>query len=197
VPGTTTNGSSPTKGSARNGPSPSTAAGGTADALQVEFFQEDEEDEDYDDDDNNADHPDIPTNLSSTQACRRTTSDRESALIAGAAEDSQEAFCTKTLSELALLVVQSLSLSSDDHINYNNDATSSPQQQQILSMEDSILSEARIMSSSTMGGVMAVGSDLGATVASLMHHVPVLRHDHVAVRIHDIHQQSSFCLFDG
>jgi hypothetical protein len=49
-------------------------------------------------------------------------------------------------------------------------------------LDDSILSEsAGLRGAEGAGGAME-GSDLGSTVAAIMHHAPVLRSRHVAVR---------------
>ena len=100
------------------------------------------------------------------QSTNTTISEREFA-----AEDSQQALATKSWTELALLVVQSLQ---------------QPLETSPISMtvdEASILAQAT--SSSTTRGLMS--TDLSATLASLLHHTPVLRYDHVAVR--------TICLF--
>eukprot|EP00977_Amphora_coffeiformis_P024774 scaffold17151_cov160-Amphora_coffeaeformis.AAC.2 len=95
------------------------------------------------------------------QSTNATMADREFA-----AEDSQQALATKSWTELALLVVQSLQ---------------QPLESFPVAMtvdEASILAQAT--SSSTTRGLMS--TDLSATLASLLHHTPVLRYDHVAVR---------------
>jgi hypothetical protein len=105
-----------------------------------------------------------------------------------AAEDSQEATFTKTLSELVSLVVSSLEpLSQQDSTAQQDEAQSSEQppgrsSQLLLTIDDSILAESGASADEGVGGAMA-RSDLGSTVASIMHHAPVLRSRHVAVRV--------------
>ena len=105
-----------------------------------------------------------------------------------AAEDSQEATFTKTLSELTSLVVSSLeALPAQDTTANVEEAQQSEQPQTrvgqfSLTIDDSILAEAGAGSDEGVGGAMA-RSDLGSTVASIMHHSPVLRSRHVAVRM--------------
>lgn len=93
----------------------------------------------------------------------------------GAAEDSQEATVTKTLSELASLVASSLEPLCKD-VDDSQEGRSKGQLS--LTIDDSILSERG--TDEGVGGAMA-GSDLGSTVAAIMHHAPVLRSRHVAV----------------
>ena len=95
------------------------------------------------------------------QSTNTTMAEREFA-----AEDSQQALATKSWTELALLVAQSLQ---------------QPLESYPIAMtvdEASILAQAT--SSSTTRGLMS--ADLSATLASLLHHTPVLRYDQVAVR---------------
>jgi hypothetical protein len=92
-----------------------------------------------------------------------------------AAEDSQEATVTKTLSELASLVVTSLEPISDQH-----DAEEVGKPSLSLTIDDSILSESAAGAAESGGGAME-GSDLGSTVSAIMHHAPVLRSRQVAV----------------
>ena len=100
-----------------------------------------------------------------------------------AAEDSPEATVVKILSELTTLVVTSLEpiqSSMSSHHNGDDTAPTSlvPKKGQLsLTTDDSILAE----SAQDDGGVMG-GSDLGSTVAAIMHHAPVLQCKHVAVR---------------
>lgn len=95
-------------------------------------------------------------------------------------EDSQEANISRTLSELASLVVESLKPPRIEH----EEGSRTVVIDWSISMEDSILSEARQSKAAldNVGGAM-IESDLGANIVSLMYHCPVLRHDHVAVRI--------------
>ncbi|KAL7565042.1 hypothetical protein ACA910_020752 [Epithemia clementina (nom. ined.)] len=51
----------------------------------------------------------------------------------------------------------------------------------IVSMEESILAQARVVSEISGGGV--TGTDLGAACASLFYHAPVLRHSHTAAAL--------------
>ena len=154
-------------------------------------------------------------------------------LALGAAEDSLESFVTKTLSELALLVVQylehenkvfaataataaasaqSLVIGSEGSGNGGNtttktiDATvsgtvattttstssfspsspssssSSINRMTMISMEESILAQTRVVSETTsVGGVS--GTDLGATCAALFHYAPILCHIHAAAAL--------------
>jgi hypothetical protein len=93
---------------------------------------------------------------------------------------------SKTLSDLSALVVASL-----EPIRAENDSGGEgmpgPRNGNLsLAVDDSALSEpsrgGQMTSVDSVGDVMT-GSDLGATVAALMHHAPVLRHRHVAVRM--------------
>ena len=140
-----------------------------------------------------------------------SSTERDSILLAaGAAEDSQEAFVTKTLSEVALSVAQYLQhenemqatiilnenkqdkatredgdveTGGDSKVDPTNAVTSeAPDNTLTTSIEDSILAQARVVSSTTnVGGI--TGSDLGATIASLFHHAPVLRHAQTAAAL--------------
>jgi hypothetical protein len=92
-----------------------------------------------------------------------------------AAEDSQEATVTKTLSELASLVAFSLEPLCKD---VDDSQEGGSEGQLSLTIDDSILSERG--TDEGVVGAMA-GSDLGSTVAAIMHHAPVLRSRHVAV----------------
>ena len=95
-----------------------------------------------------------------------------------AAEDSQEATVTKTLSELTSLVVSALeTLPQNQDTEEENRGTSNL----ILTIDDSILSEVGRGTGDDSAGAM-VGSDLGSTVAAIMFHASVLRSRHVAVR---------------
>lgn len=91
-------------------------------------------------------------------------------------EDSQEASVTKTLNELVSLVVQAhkTPAKEDDRDGQPVDIG--------LNVDDSFLAEARQVSSAedSAGGAM-VGSDLGSTLACLMHHASVLNNADVAV----------------
>jgi hypothetical protein len=112
---------------------------------------------------------------------RKSTHRRHSMEMA--AEDSQEATFVKTLSELVSLVVKSL-----DHKGANDKPQDADDDQAgeeegrtlfSLKMDDSILSETGRGADEETGGAME-GSDLGSTVADIMHYAPVLRSNHVA-----------------
>jgi hypothetical protein len=106
---------------------------------------------------------------------RRSLTRRDSMEVA--AEDSQEATVTKTLSELASLVVSSLEPISQPH-SHDTEEEARGKEQLALTIDDSILSESA--RGDAEGGAME-GSDLGSTVTAIMHHAPVLRSRHVAV----------------
>jgi hypothetical protein len=114
----------------------------------------------------------------------------------GQAEDSQEATVTKTLSELASLVAGSL----EPLLKDMDDSQEGGSKGQLsLTIDDSILSERG--TDEGVGGAMA-GSDLGSTVAAIMHHAPVLRSRHVAVctvstKIKLINSHGWLFLFNG
>jgi hypothetical protein len=137
------------------------------------------------DDDHDEDMADASGDASNNKR-RRATSERESVLAAGNSEDSQEATVTKTLSELALLVVQSLQSTTTPQKEDDGEGEKSSLS---LTIEDSILAEPRQGQGSgsaaigSVGGGAMVASDLGSMVVSLMHHAPVLRHRHVAVSL--------------
>ena len=116
-------------------------------------------------------------------------------------EDSQEANVARILSELISLVVQSLKPPKEEE----GEGGRSVILDWSISMEDSILAEAAQKKAlvDNVGGAM-VESDLGASVVSLLHYAPVLRHDHVAVgsRYHLgnpclLMLLSSFCFIDS
>ena len=93
-----------------------------------------------------------------------TLSDRDVA-----AEDSQQSLATKSWTELALLVAQSL--------------------QQPLSPNLALtVDEASILAQSTKSSEDSssmLSADLSATLCSLLHHTPVLRYHQVAVRVNE------------
>jgi hypothetical protein len=111
-----------------------------------------------------------------------------------AAEDSQEATVIKTLSELIALVVASLDpivpqnddQPDDDHgkdATYNIEegptlSAASGKGRLLLTIEDSILAES---GRDGTGGAMEF-SDVGSTVAAILHYAPALKSQHVAVR---------------
>ena len=105
-------------------------------------------------------------------------------------EDSQEEVVSKTLSDLSALVVASLEpIRADSNDKAGEEGTTAflRKGNLALAMDDSALSEPSrgqmtTTTAESVGDVMT-GSDLGATVAALMHHAPVLRHRHVAVSI--------------
>jgi len=120
--------------------------------------------------------------------CRRTSMEL-------ALEDSQEATLVKTLSELITLVVASLdpiALQNDDHpyddqgkdaVNNNEEghvqSSGNVKGRLVLTIDDSILAE-----SDRDGTVDSIEfSDVGSTLASILHHAPVLKSQHVAVRL--------------
>jgi len=167
--------------------------------IRVDVDNDEESDWSENDEDDGVETPGETTITEDRK--RKRLSTRDSLLLA--AEDSQEATATKTLSELANLVVQSLKSTrtapvDEDHAQdappssqarEGTDAepasASSPEDTSWLSIgvDDSILAEPKLGSSSNVarvGGGM-VSSDLASTVSSLMHHVPVLRHRHIAV----------------
>jgi hypothetical protein len=113
-----------------------------------------------------------------TKKRRRGSMDHPTLSSLHHSEDSQEANISRILTELTSLVVQSLKIPKEEEEEGARCATVDWS----ISMEDSILAEARQSKAllDNVGGAM-VGSDLGATVVSLLHHTPVLRHDHVAV----------------
>jgi hypothetical protein len=134
------------------------------------------------------------TGVESTPPLRRqstaTLSEREFA-----AEDSQQALATKSWTELALLVAQSLrqplpsrtthaTFSATFYRGENGAATHNENVASgsiALSVDEaSILAQAQSTTkkNSTRG---LMSADLSATLASLLHHTPVLRYDHVAV----------------
>jgi hypothetical protein len=128
--------------------------------------------------------------LSGKKRRRRSMHDRESISAVAASEDSQEFAVYKTMQELARLTVQSLQESpgttADIEEPGETAATAAAEDVDSFSiqMEDSILAVPRQpsqrLADGVGGGATVAGSDLGATAASLMHHLPVLRHDHVA-----------------
>ncbi|KAL3918168.1 MAG: hypothetical protein SGILL_004366 [Bacillariaceae sp.] len=96
-----------------------------------------------------------------------------------AAEDSQEATFTKTLSELAALVVRSLKNNGSENTEAQteeDDPDSAGKESGGFSLrtDDSILAEAFRGANEGTGGAME-GSDLGSTVTTIMHHAPVIR----------------------
>jgi hypothetical protein len=110
-----------------------------------------------------------------------------------ASEDSQEATFVKTLSDLVSLVVSSLDRS-DGKESVAQDGDDDPPSGEgrsdadtlfALKLDDSILAEAGHgpddgTSGGGGGGGAMEGSDLGSTIADIMHYSPVLRSDHVA-----------------
>lgn len=104
-------------------------------------------------------------------------------------EDSQEFAIVKTMQELLQLTLQGLKQSPSNSFNFagktiddegetggivaNNDNSALS-----ITMHDSVLAAgARSHHQREMGGI----SDLGSTIVSLMHHIPCLRHRHLAV----------------
>jgi hypothetical protein len=134
----------------------------------------DEDDNDGEEDEEEMEHQSLP-NTPANKKQKKGFVRRDS--MEFAAEDSQEATVTKTLSELTSLVVTSLEPISDDQ-----DTEEEEQKGKTISltMDDSILSESSGYAAQGAGGAME-GSDLGSTVAAIMHHAPVLRSKHVAV----------------
>jgi len=180
----------------------------SADELNTEgnagAFSEGVVSSDDDDDENPAtDGTNSPTNAGGASGNKsRRMSRRTSEPVDGeTGEDSQENLATKTLSELTSLVVSALepihsdNLDDSGNANHNDDVDGGNNQNYgggsrkggrlSLALVDSTLSEPARMSrvsADSVRGVMT-GSDLGSTVASLMHHAPVLRHQHVAVSL--------------
>jgi hypothetical protein len=164
-----------------------------SDDLQTDL--QTDEDEDMADASGNATQNAI-TNANNKRR-RASSAAHESVLAAGNSEDSQEATVTKTLSELALLVVQSLQSNATPRKADNDGGGGEGEEKSSLSLtiEDSILAEPRqgqgsggsasasVSMGSVGGGGAMVASDLGSMVVSLMHHAPVLRHRHVAVSL--------------
>lgn len=92
-----------------------------------------------------------------------------------AAEDSQQALATKSWTELALLVTQSL-----QQPIISGSSRSSPPTCLNTMDEASILAQSQSSSASQSTGL--ISTDTSATLAAMLHHTPVLRYDHVAVR---------------
>lgn len=141
---------------------------------------EDDEDGAFMSDEDVADQSAAATAVADSNNKRRRVGLERDSFVVGNSEDSQEATVTKTLSELASLVVRSLKSSS------KNDDGDGETNTLLLPIEDSILAEARQGSAAvgSVGGAM-IASDLGSTVAALMHHAPVFRHRHMAVSYND------------
>ena len=165
------------------------------DAIQDSSDLDDADEDDQPDEDN-----DMQVALEDKKRKRNTIQRRDSiGHDHSGAEDSQEATVIKTLSELASLVVSALEPLSSSVIaaaaDTSEEAPESCQNkgQLVLTIDDSILSESARGSEEGMGGAMA-GSDLGSTVAAIMHHAPVLRSRHVAVRsaLEHLHLLASF-----
>lgn len=98
---------------------------------------------------------------------RMRSEGRESLMIAGLQEDSQEAHLTRLLSELASLVVQSLQPPPTTNKQDDEEAPEAT----LGVKADSLLSDSE---------TATIGNELGACIAVIMHHSPVLRHRHVA-----------------
>ena len=126
----------------------------------------------------------------------RRGSEHSDSMTAVGAVDSQEELVSKTLSDLTALVALSLepikledpqdadiNTTANSNNNNNNVDSMSKKGRLLLSVVDSALSEPFRAPSAgdSVRGIMT-GSDLGSTVVALMHHAPVLRHQHVAVR---------------
>ena len=126
----------------------------------------------------------------------RRGSEHSDAMVATGGVDSQEELVSKTLSDLTALVTMSLEpIKTEDPQDTDNTTTANSNSNSsnvdsmikkgrlLLSVVDSALSEPfRAPSAAdSVRGIMT-GSDLGSTVVALMHHAPVLRHQHVAVR---------------
>lgn len=117
------------------------------------------------------------SSLERRQSTQASLTDRELA-----AEDSQQALATKSWTELALLVSQSLQTPLPTIHGDTNVRGIIP----LTVDEASILAQAQPStkgsnSESSTTGLMA--ADVSATLTSLLHHTPVLRYDHVAVRV--------------
>jgi hypothetical protein len=156
-------------------------------------LQTDDLDEDEDMADVSGDATATATQNANNKRRRASSAVHESVLAAGNSEDSQEATVIKTLSELALLVVQALQSTATPRKEDNDGGGEGEEKSSLsLTIEDSILAEPRqgqgsgsasAASMGSVGGGAMVASDLGSMVVSLMHHAPVLRHRHVAVSL--------------
>jgi hypothetical protein len=169
--------------------SPSTSKRQKVSSEASDDLQTDDLDEDEDMADVSGDATATATQNANNKR-HRASAAHESVLAAGNSEDSQEATVTKTLSELALLVVQSLQSTATPRKEDNDGGEGEEKSSLSLTIEDSILAEPRqgqgsgsasAASIGSVGGGAMVASDLGSMVVSLMHHAPVLRHRHVAV----------------
>jgi hypothetical protein len=171
--------------------SPSTSKRQKVSSEASDDLQTDDLDEDEDMADVSGDATATATQNANNKR-HRASAAHESVLAAGNSEDSQEATVTKTLSELALLVVQSLQSTATPRKEDNDGGEGEEKSSLSLTIEDSILAEPRqgqgsgsasAASIGSVGGGAMVASDLGSMVVSLMHHAPVLRHRHVAVSL--------------
>ena len=92
------------------------------------------------------------------------------------------------------------SSNSNNNSSSNHDDPDHPQTQHqhghrlLLAMDDSILSESGKGGIEESVGAAMGGSDLGSTIASIMHHAPVLRSQHVAVSTMNHLSLSSCCI---
>ena len=92
------------------------------------------------------------------------------------------------------------SSNSNNNPSSNHDDPDHPQTQHqhghrlLLAMDDSILSESGKGGIEESVGAAMGGSDLGSTIASIMHHAPVLRSQHVAVSTMNHLSLSSCCI---
>lgn len=135
----------------------------------------DEDPEIPDDDNNNDETTSIPLK-------KRKRSHRRDSLE-DATADSQEATFVKIVSELTSLVVRSLEQNGFQKNSSSQDADDEPHDSGVgslaLSTDDSILSEYSPATDDDGGGAME-GSDLGSTIAAIMHYSPVLQSRHVS-----------------
>jgi hypothetical protein len=128
---------------------------------------------------------------------RRDSSKGDGTTATAVAEDSLEATVSKTLTELVSLIVQSLapvesSTETEDagdggggHDHEHNHSSTHHHRhghRLFLTADDSILAESGKGIEESAGAATG-GSDLGSTLASIMHHAPVLKSQHVAVSI--------------
>ena len=141
------------------------------------------------------DEEDMSQNESMASRKRKRNDARRRTSMELALEDSQEATLVKTLSELITLVVASLDPiapqndyhpyddQGKDAVNNNEEghvqSSGNVKGRLVLTIDDSILAESD--RDGTVGSIEF--SDVGSTLASILHHAPVLKSQHVAVRL--------------
>lgn len=166
-------------------------------------LSDDDEDDPLDDHDDNIDHPmDIdevddrmdegkpqPKSQKRKSSNRRRSSMRDSIERKKLhSEDSPEAMVTSTMSELVTLVLQSLqpeersrgSGGNGEEDDEEDDAVQGGGSGAATTSTSSRLLHDLVLSSQS--------SDGGSAMAAIMHHAPVLRHQHVAVRSLTVHR---------